>query len=695
MELLNLAVCNLGVFQARHNFSLAPVRQPDGGCRHLTVISGHNGAGKTTLFQALALALHGPLALGDRVSQRAYNDFLLGRLHRHSEIGNLIVSDEGGIALSFQYVQSGRPLHIQVERRWQRSDRNVLETLTVLQDGEPPDVDPADYQTWLNDLVLPGLIPLYFFDAERLDALANPEQHDGVLGETLRRLLGLDLVERLQADLTYYTRRRGGGGRVDRLREEVLQHQTAVDDLNAQLTQLQAQAETLAAEQADLEAELAGQERRLAAEGGSYAARRPTLQERLVALQEEIEAIATQLRELSAGLLPFALAAELCQALSQRLSQEADVRHRQAASQGWRERATHLEAAVQGDDLWQEVEVPPHARQMLTQRLIRMLHEQKSYNVGEQLLLHHLAELEQEQLQDWIAQALHAVPQQVQALSQRMQALQSERQDIERDLSRAPDDEVLAPIHAEIMRLKAALTDLQGRQRALSEQIGAMQFQRAEQARQLQRVAEHLAAAQASERQLALAERSKLVLRVYQDALTRQRLGILEERLVAAFNALCRKEHLLTAARINPDDFCVQLRGTDGHVLGLDDLSAGERQLYAMALLWALRQVSGQQLPLVMDTPLARLDEIHRWRLVHDYIPAVGDQVLLFATDAELDAELLAQVEPYLARAYRLDYDPQQDQTVVTPQGVALLNPSKLIPLDSTSASEKEPAHGA
>jgi len=95
------------------------------------------------------------------------------------------------------------------------------------------------------------------------------------------------------------------------------------------------------------------------------------------------------------------------------------------------------------------------------------------------------------------------------------------------------------------------------------------------------------------------------------------------------------------------------------------DNTLGERQLYAMALLRALPQLSGRQLPLAVDTPLARLDEIHRRRLMHDYVPAVSDQVLLFPTDVELNSELLILAEPYLARVYRLDYDPQQGQMVV------------------------------
>ena len=233
----------------------------------------------------LALALYGPLALGERVSRQTYSDVLLSRLHRYSDTDIPILCDEGGVVLNLQYIQSGRPLQIRIERHWQRKGRNVMESLTVLQDGQPPDVDSADYQSWVNDLIPPGVASVCFFDAERLETFASLEYHDEALSEMLRRLFGLDLMERLKADLEHYTLRRGGGRRGDRLREEVLECQADLDALEAQFNQLQIEAQTLVAKQANLEAELAKQERRLVAEGGSYAARRPILQERLGALQ--------------------------------------------------------------------------------------------------------------------------------------------------------------------------------------------------------------------------------------------------------------------------------------------------------------------------------------------------------------------------------------------------------------------------
>jgi DNA sulfur modification protein DndD len=66
----------------------------------------------------------------------------------------------------------------------------------------------------------------------------------------------------------------------------------------------------------------------------------------------------------------------------------------------------------------------------------------------------------------------------------------------------------------------------------------------------------------------------------------------------------------------------------------------------------------------VIDTPLARLDDSHRMRFIHDFIPRVSDQVVLFTTDAEMDTRLLGQAEPYLACAYSLHLDAEQQVIV-------------------------------
>lgn len=668
MLLLKFTVDNFGVFRTEHSFELAPTSLDSAVPRHLTIFSGHNGAGKSTLFQALMIALYGQLALGDRVSSQVYEDFILKRVQHRSQERKFATRDQNSkVILEFQYFRSGLPLKIRVERYWQWRGRNVRERLQVFQNDQPPEVDPGDYQSWLNDLAPPGLRRLNFFDAEQLDTWASSDQQSVILDETLERLLGLDLVQRLQTDIEQYISRQGGSVKIGHLYEKVLESRAAVDEVDYQLVQLRKEYDEIESDIQNCEATLTQQERLLAAEGGAYAARRPLMLNRLQAARKEIELVSGQLHDLSADLLPFAFAPELCRRLSQTLKNDTMLRHRQLSQSLWKESLPDIERAIFNDGVWEDLEISPDTKQRLTKRIFeKLLTVQAANDKNDGQIIHHLAEPEQERLQQWITQALQIIPQQVVALGKRLRKLREEQRRIESDLQKAPDEESLMPIYTEITRLRETLFQRQRRGTALTEQIGSLQFQRGEKKRLVDRATEQYEKARQIEKQMVLADRSKLVLRTYEDALTLQKLKVLETALVDCFNIVCRKELLISSANIDPSNFSVQLKGIDGRILNLSNFSAGERQLYALALLWAMRRVAAKQLPLVVDTPLARLDGMHRSRFVHNYMPKVSDQVLLFVTDAEADADLLAELKPYLAHSYRLHYDPQLDATEVT-----------------------------
>jgi DNA sulfur modification protein DndD len=94
-------------------------------------------------------------------------------------------------------------------------------------------------------------------------------------------------------------------------------------------------------------------------------------------------------------------------------------------------------------------------------------------------------------------------------------------------------------------------------------------------------------------------------------------------------------------------------------------LSAGDKQIYAISMLWALGKTSGRPLPIVIDTPLARLDSDHRRLLVEHYFPLASHQVIILSTDTEVDQDYFEQLKPSVARAYHLDYDQTQSSTLI------------------------------
>src|SRR5205823_813065 len=120
-------------------------------------------------------------------------------------------------------------------------------------------------------------------------------------------------------------------------------------------------------------------------------------------------------------------------------------------------------------------------------------------------------------LQEWIAKSLHSIPQQVQTWGERLRELQAEQRRLEEDIQRAPEVESIAHLHAEMERLRKSLVEVQKRLANLAEERGRVRFQREEQYRLCQQASAQLEAAALVERQMALATRSKIVLRTYQD----------------------------------------------------------------------------------------------------------------------------------------------------------------------------------
>jgi DNA sulfur modification protein DndD len=120
---------------------------------------------------------------------------------------------------------------------------------------------------------------------------------------------------------------------------------------------------------------------------------------------------------------------------------------------------------------------------------------------------------------------------------------------------------------------------------------------------------------------------------------------------------LLRKERLIRDVEIDPATFAIRLHSDGGDVIAPERLSAGERQLLAVALLWGLARASGRSLPMIVDTPLGRLDSSHRAHLVERYFPSASHQILLLSTDEEINPGYRKKLAPHIGRTYLLVHD--------------------------------------
>jgi DNA sulfur modification protein DndD len=120
------------------------------------------------------------------------------------------------------------------------------------------------------------------------------------------------------------------------------------------------------------------------------------------------------------------------------------------------------------------------------------------------------------------------------------------------------------------------------------------------------------------------------------------------------FNKSMSKKHLLKDLIIDPNDFSVRIVTQQNEKLDTGALSAGEKQIFLGSIIKAIYIISGRRMPIIIDTPLARLDSENRIGFVQEILKDISDQVIILSTDKEIVGEVLKILKGNLARTYLL-----------------------------------------
>jgi DNA sulfur modification protein DndD len=147
--------------------------------------------------------------------------------------------------------------------------------------------------------------------------------------------------------------------------------------------------------------------------------------------------------------------------------------------------------------------------------------------------------------------------------------------------------------------------------------------------------------------------------------LRKNKVHLLQEKTFEMYRLLSSRSGLIKDITIDSKTYEIRITDRNGHEIRKSALSAGEKEVFAVSLLWGLAQTSELKLPIIIDTPLSRLDSTHRDNIVNNYFPNAGEQVIILSTDTEIDANYYRSLKPRLSGAASLEYDQRQELTTV------------------------------
>ena len=111
--------------------------------------------------------------------------------------------------------------------------------------------------------------------------------------------------------------------------------------------------------------------------------------------------------------------------------------------------------------------------------------------------------------------------------------------------------------------------------------------------------------------------------------LQEQKVIRLADTITDCYKRLANKKNLIHRIDMNAETLEITYLDEKNGIVPKTSLSAGEKQLMVISILWALAICSKKKLPVIIDTPLSRLDSAHRTSLITTYFPNASDQTIV------------------------------------------------------------------
>jgi len=644
MKIVELELNNFGVYRGRNTIPLAP-RSPE---RNIVLVGGMNGRGKTTILDAVQISLYGQrssLVTG----KKEYESLLRSRFSRNAKIGDLF-----SLALTFELHYDGKPALFRINRSWEFDDSDLLETVEIFRGGELDLVLTENSNDFIEEVLPLDISGLFLFDGEKIESLADPSKASKIILTAVNALLGTGLIARLQSDLKVIERRK--------LNEvTTTEIETMLAPSIEKLGDLEAERSRLAIEIASLQNSLDRQrmvnkelESQFEREGGIFFQGRYALENEKKDLEVQMLEVDSSIREMASGALPLLVVEDLLGALAK----SPPIRRPLA-----------------------EAEIHTFAREIAQSLIDSKILDSNTSEPLQKIVLDILSATTRNtlaplgsppdsiDLAKGFLSASSDLRDELISKSSHRETLASSNLILERKLMAVPSEVAIQDLLEKKNACSRRLVELETHQHFLQERKDHLSAEiekisaEVEGKRRDQAISN--VNAQDASRMIRSCEKAREALEDWKQAIHNRNVSRIQDEILTAYRSLLGKSNLAAKLILDPNTCEPSIRTTNGDLVHIEGLSAGERQLFAVATLWGLARVSGLNLPAIIDTPLGRLDSIHRYSLVDDYFPHAAKQVVLLSTDKEIDEELRLRLERHLSHTIELRFDDIADASTV------------------------------
>lgn len=712
MIINSIKLKNFRSYEDETEFSFSPKDN-----KNIVLIGGENGAGKSTLFEAIKLCIYGPMSYGYIGINSNYLTKIKNNINNNAFKSDIVKCD---ISLSLSFKEGTQINEYTLNRNWEYINQKIVESFEVIKNGTILNEYEINYfNRYLQSVLPPSLFDFFFFDGEELTEFFIGKNSSNSLKDAVLQLFNYDTFNILKKQLLSFQRNISKNNNslndIQALYDESLNRvklaKSQIDLINSNIEAKELELDELLMKKNNLDEEFKNS-------GGILENERAELTSKINKLENERSIINQEIKDFCNDILPFLIVSDLLADTKKQIEKEENISSYKA-----------VKNKLSGEVIKKSFNSIPNLNnssadfnEVAVTILNNMFDVKEIENISEILLL---SDDQKVNVLSTITSIISNNETYKNSLLNNFDKLKSIAMALKecRDkLNSTVSGELVENYLKEIETINTIILNTQNSILTLKHDLDNSNEELKNAEYHYTRAKNQYTSSLQNNNVLELSANVTEYLNALLSTLTKDKLRLIEENFIDIFKTIIRKNEYVSSIVID-DSFESTLYVNRGYSsleiqniisnLGINDISKkyglmfiedllnkypvssltelmeylnnnpswesievrtkvnvndfskGEKQIYILCLIWALIKSSGVEVPFIIDTPYARIDESHRKTLTVDYLPNISKQVIILSTNEEIDSNLYNVIKPYICDEYLLLYNESARKTEV------------------------------
>jgi len=632
--------------------------------KNIIVIGGKNGGGKTSLLLAVVWCLYGSrLTDIDDIYKREikgnYGSFLKESLNKKA-----FSESKNEFYVSLEICINNDQIY-QINRNY--NSISSEEKFDILKDKNSLNLSEEEKTVFIDNLIPIKAAKFVFFDAEKIADIAdmNITNQGNIMNDILNKLLGLDIYEGLKFDFELYVKQLKSQNAKGPQHKEIEIFNNSILSKEKQIEEKLEKIDDLEETLGKLKIEINKTKHFLADKKINSFDREDigSLHQRKTELELKKDNILEGLTELW-EIIPFISVADKLNLVKEQLDKESsEIINNDKSIIFTKNTKAFLEKLFNKQPL-PEDDISFENKSYYYSKAKELFEnfDSNDRNIEELKFKHNISVHEQEVFDDLMEIILSNGKDSFDSLFEEIKLLENEINQLDRSILKAEGnsvDDVYFEYKEKLDDYQQEKERLHIHKGILEKEITDLKVKIHQDENKKERILNKVSINKRNKLKVAHAKKYIDVLAEFIDLQKNKKKESLQCSLLENIQLLFRKSNFIenVIMKFMPDNGGIVIELYDSNDMRIEShiLSKGEQQMLISALLKSILNEAVKELPVFIDTPLARLDLEHKEKLLKHFYPNLAKQVIILSTDDEITSKRLKKIEESVQSTYILD----------------------------------------